>query len=609
MHESEHQLTIDQLLANRSWVVPDLPQWLDGGQLAFASSLGSETEMWGVDANGGFPARLTVGMGGVRFLGTRIPRVSPDGRWLAYLSERTGAAEIWLWPTDGGPVQQLTRLGNNINSVSWAPDSQSVVLDCNRYGAFDIYRVSVPDGKTTRLTHSTLYEVYPVFTPDGQNIVYVRLDEHWVDHEVVMIPATGEGKERVVACDQRFFDYHYGRTFGHPLVGPDGKMLLFRSHRSGWINYWRAPIEGSEPKLLHAEEADQSDATWSPDGKSVALCSNHNGTISLVVVDAEGGSARTLVAPGMGTCSLPQWSPDSSRIAFLSQTPTLPLDLWVVEVKDGAARQLTQSGLAGAEQRLITPQKIAYKSFDGLTINAYLYKPPQLKPGEKVPGIMWIHGGPTSQYSDTYSANMQFFAQQGYVVLAPNIRGSSGYGRQFEDLNDGDWGHDDLKDVIAGVDYLKQLDYIDPNAMAITGTSYGGCMSMSAVCFAPGVFQAAIPASGYADWVAMYDEQELRHVKLLEYEFGPLETHKHVYQKCSPYFAVKQATTPTFVIHGEGGLPRSAASADFVKAMEKEYKTVRYKTYPNEGYYVGSLANTRQMWLDMLGFFDEFLKH
>jgi dipeptidyl aminopeptidase/acylaminoacyl peptidase len=262
----------------------------------------------------------------------------------------------------------------------------------------------------------------------------------------------------------------------------------------------------------------------------------------------------------------------------------------------------------GAERRLIAPEKIAYKSFDGLTINAYLYKPPHLKQDEKVPGILWIHGGPTSQFSDAYTANMQFFAQQGYAVLAPNIRGSSGYGRHFEDLNDGDWGHDDLKDVIAGVEYLKRLEYVNPSAMGITGTSYGGCMSMSAVGFAPGVFQAAIPASGYADWVAMYDEQELRHVKLLEYEFGPIETHKHIYQKCSPLYAVKQATTPTLVIHGEGGLPRSAASSDFVKAMEKEYKTVRYKTYPNEGYYVGSLANTRKMWLDMLDFFNEFLK-
>ncbi len=606
---SDSTLTIDQILAIRSSVGPELPQWwADGTQIAFVSGLGGETELWSVGADGGFPTRLTAGMGGVRFLGSRVPRVSPDSKWIAYLSEKTGAAEVWLWPTDGGPSRQLTRLGNNINAVSWAPDSQSVVLDCNRYGAFDIYRVSVPDGKTTRLTSNPLYEVYPVFSPDGKNVVYVRLDERWADHEVIMIPANG-GAEKVIARDSDFFDYHYGRTFGQPLISPDGKTMLIRSHRSGWINYWRVPMDGGEPRPLCAEEADQSEATWSADGQSVAFCSNHNGTVSLCVVSIESGASRDLVAPTLGACSAPQWSPDGTRVAYLYQTPTAPLDLRVVSLKAGATRPLTNSMLGGgAEKRLIVPEKITYKTFDGLTINAYLYQPPLVKPGEQFPGLLWIHGGPTSQWYDAYYPHMQYFAQQGYVVLAPNIRGSSGYGKHFEDLNDGDWGHDDLKDVVAGVDYLKTLDYVNPDQMGITGTSYGGCMSMSAVCFAPGVFQAAIPMSGYADWSAMYHEQELRHIKLLAYEFGPFETHQHVYRKCSPIYWAKQATTPTFVIHGEGGLPRSSASLDFVKALEKEYKTVKYKTYPNEGYYVQSLSNTRQMWLDMLEFLNRFLK-
>lgn len=608
MAYSDRTLTIDQMLAIRSWVGTDLPQWWAGGsQIAFVSGLGGETELWSVPAGGGFPTRLTTGMGSVRFLGARIPRVSPDGRWIAYLSERTGAAELWLWPTDGGPVRQLTHLGNNINMLSWAPDSQSLVLDCNRYGTFDIYRVAVPSGQATRLTRHPQYEVYPAFTPDGQHVVYVRLDERWADHDVMMMPASG-GEGHVIARDHDFFDYHYGRTFGQPQISPDGQMMLIRSHRSGWLNYWHIALDGGEPTPLCAEAADQSEATWSPDGKHIAFCSNHNGTISLCVVSAEMGAARTLVGPEMGACSAPQWSPDGKRIAYLFQTPTTPLDLWVVSVRDGATRQLTNAMLGGAQSRLITPEKVAYQTFDGLSINAYLYKPPVIKEGDKFPGILWIHGGPTSQWFDAYYNYMQYFAMQGYVVLAPNIRGSSGYGKHFEDLNNGDWGHGDLQDVLAGVDYLKTLPYVNPDKMGITGTSYGGCMSMSAVGFAPGAFQAAIPMSGYADWVAMYGEQELRHIKLLEYEFGPFETHQHVYRKCSPIYAVKQATTPTFVIHGEGKSPRSSASLDFAKALEKEYKTVQYKAYPNEGYYVQGLANTRQMWLDMLEWFDKFLK-
>jgi dipeptidyl aminopeptidase/acylaminoacyl peptidase len=319
------------------------------------------------------------------------------------------------------------------------------------------------------------------------------------------------------------------------------------------------------------------------------------------------GWATKIVGTEMGVCSLPQWSPDGEQIAYLYQTPTAPQDLWVVSVADGSRRQLTNSMLGNAARRLITPQKVVYHSFDGLAINAYLYEPPAVQAGQKAPGLLWIHGGPTSQYFDAFYNYMQYFAMQGYAVLAPNIRGSSGYGKPFEDLNNGDWGHDDLKDVLAGKQYLASLGTVDAARMAITGTSYGGCMSMSAVCNAPGEFQAAIPMSGYADWEAMYQEQELRHIKLLEFEFGPLETHAHIYRKCSPIHNIKQVTTPTLVIHGEGGLPRSAASLQFVRALEKEYKTVEYKTYSPEGYYVQSLANTRQMWLDMQAFLQRYL--
>jgi dipeptidyl aminopeptidase/acylaminoacyl peptidase len=305
---------------------------------------------------------------------------------------------------------------------------------------------------------------------------------------------------------------------------------------------------------------------------------------------------------------MPQWSPDATQLCYLYQTPTAPLDLWVVSVDSGATRQLTNSVLGGGVgQRLVSPEKVAYQSFDGRSIRAYLYKPPLIRQGERFPGLLWIHGGPTSQWFDAFYPHIQYFAQQGYVVLLPNIRGSSGYGKEFEDLNNQDWGHDDLQDAVAAAEYLKTLDCVHPDKMAITGTSYGGCLSMSAVCFAPGVFQAAIPMSGYADWIAMYHEQELRHIQLLEYEFGPFESSQDVYRKCSPIFSAKQATTPTFVLHGEGRLPRSSASLDFAKALEKEYKVVEYKAYPNECYYVRSLANTRQLWLDMCGFLDRYL--
>ena len=550
-----------------------------------------------------------LGIGGVEFLASRMPLWSPDGRYALYVSNESGTDEVWLWPSGGQPQFKLTSLGGRIQSMSWSPDANSVAVACNRSGAYDIYRVDVLSGKTTRLTNDARYEVNPVFTPDSSHILYVRLDDKWEDHDIIAMGIDGSNPS-VVTSDTDFFDYSYGRTFGQPLVSSNGDTALFRSQRSGYTNIWRVPLDNGEPEPLVAEEADQSDAAWSPDGKEVAYISNHNGTFGLKVASAENSTVQTLFSPSVGVCSAPQWSPDGERISFVYGTPTAPEDLWLISSSGGEPKQLTFSLPEGNLQgRLISPEKISFKSFDGLTISAYLYSPADKLNGARYPGIMFIHGGPTNQFYDSYEPHVQYLVQRGYVVMLPNIRGSAGYGKEFEELNDGDWGHGDLKDVIAGADYLKTLPYVDSDNLGITGTSYGGIMSMCATTFAPGVFQAAVPMSGYADWPELRYEVELRHIKLMEHEFGPYEENKDTWVRSSAIYRVADAGTPCLVLHGEGKEPGSNASRAFVAAMKQHYKPVEYKVYPNECYYVRSTENVRQMLIDVADFFDRYLEY
>ena len=600
-------ISIDQLLAISSMPGSEAPRWMpDGERIVFASALGGGVDLWGISPIGGSPVRLSVNMGSVGHLATFLFSPSPDGRFIAYVSQKSGAYEVWLWSADGEPDRQLTRLGAAIESLAWSPDSSALVISANRYGAYDIYRVDVPGGETHRLTSDERYDVYATYTADGQDVLFVRLDERWVDHEIVRIGRDGSNP-RVIATDENFFDYHYGRTFGYPTASQDGLWVFFRSHRSGWINYWAVPSNGGEPRQLSPQDADQEGGAWSPEGNWFAYTSNTNGTVDLRIVPSAGGEPRVLVAPEMGVCSHPQWSPDGTRISYLIATPTSPADLHVVDVASGEVTRLTDSSLGATARMLAMPQKIAYPGFDGETIHAYLYRPRSIGVPANGAGIVFVHGGPTSQFMDTFQPQVQFFVQRGYTLLLPNPRGSSGYGRRFEDLNNRDWGHGDLQDVIHGAEVLKTLEDVDPGKMGITGTSYGGIMSMAAVSFAPGYFQAAIPMSGYGDFVHMKAEQELRHIKLLEYEFGPLPENEEVYRRCSPILAVAQATTPCFVIHGVGKYPQSAAGKEFALALEREYKTFSYKTYPGETYYVASRPNVRQMLLDMDAFFRLYL--
>ena len=179
-------LTVDQLLAIRSFGGTERPQWSpDGSQIVFVSSLGGTPELWSVDSANGLLKRLTVGMGSVGHLATFLPQWSPDGSMIAYVSAKSGVDEIWLWHADGTADTQLTRLGARIEAFSWSPDSQAIAVTSNCYGVFDIYHVAVATGETARLTNDLHYDVYPSFTPDGAHILYVRLNESWTDHDVI----------------------------------------------------------------------------------------------------------------------------------------------------------------------------------------------------------------------------------------------------------------------------------------------------------------------------------------------------------------------------------------------------------------------------------------
>jgi Tol biopolymer transport system component len=290
------ELTARELTAIRS-VVGGEPQWSpDGSRLLFASPLG-DGGLWTIAAAGGFPTSLNVSPGGTTFLGSNQPEWSPNGSWISYVSTKSGNPELWLSSAADGREIQLTRLGGHINSYAWAPDGASIAFAGDKHGSFDVWVVSVPTGEVRQLTREPLLEVYPRWTPDSREVVYVRLDSTWRNHDVIARPVRG-GAPRVVVRDTDFFDYQGGGAFGYPQVSPDGRSVLFRSHRSGWLNYWVAPMAGGAPRAVAPEAANQSGARWSPTGQSILFLSLHNGTQTLRSVPASGGPVRT-----SATCS------------------------------------------------------------------------------------------------------------------------------------------------------------------------------------------------------------------------------------------------------------------------------------------------------------------
>jgi dipeptidyl aminopeptidase/acylaminoacyl peptidase len=607
--------TVESLVANVSAVAGnDAPVWLPDNRIVYLNN--DDGALWAVSADGGAPARLTTAfvsgeMQPISRANLQL-RTSPDGKLLAYTRGVAGGNDIFVWDVAAGAERRVSSISGHVRSFSFSPDSRSIALANDRQGSEDIWVVSVADGRARRLTSDPRYEVFPSWTADGSKIIYTRLDSDWINHDVLTVSPNG-GAQTPVLSDKDYFDYRQGGSFGFARVSPDGKWVMFRSQRSGYANYWIAPMAGGAPHQIAAESFDQSDGRWSPDGKQILFLAMNNGTQSLKVVNAAGGAAKTLVAPGTGMVTRAEWSPDGSRVSYTLGTPTTPQDLYVISAAGGTPKQLTWSDKANLASQLIVPEKISWTN-DGMTIHAYMWKPKNLQPGERAPVIMNVHGGPTGQFSDNYQLQPQFFASRGYVVIASNVRGSSGYGKKFEDANNRDWGHGDLRDVVAGVEWAKKQPFVNPEKVGITGISYGGMLTMYAISFAPGVFQAAISGSGYGDVREFHTKVPvLQHRQLLNYELGHWPSTPAVdsiYRRSSSILKVADATAPAMLINGYGldDTDNFYPAFEFTRALLGRAKIAEYKAYPNETYYVYRTDNTRQMLKDMLGFFDRYLK-
>jgi len=599
-------MTASELLSIRSTLGGGTPRWSPVSDQILLG--GSSLRL--LDSASGTLMEVPLALGGSgHFLASSEPRWSPTGEWISYVSDKRGTPEIWIWsPSERRDVRLTGHGGRLIKGYSWSPDGAWIAFAGNRNGQYDIWIVEVSSGATRRLTQDPSLDVFPSWSADSRSVVFVRMDQAWMNHEILEVELDG-GTPRTIVRDTAFFDYGEGATFGHPLISPDGGSVVFPSYRSGWINYWAVPFEGGDPRPLAAAEADQSEGVWSPRGEEFAYIETHDGTSRLRIASAS-GDTRTVVAPESGVITGPGWSSDGTRVSYLLETPTEPTGLFVYSLVDNTTERRAGPEVEEVHRdRLVAPERTIYQGEGGLEIPSYVYRPPSgtADPQGRHPAIVWTHGGPTSQWADTYEPSIQYFVQRGYVVLLPNIRGSSGYGRAFEEANDGCWGKCDFADVARAAQYLRTLPYVQPDQIGTTGTSYGGFMSCAAATFGGEAFQAVIAASGYCDRVTFFADGEFRHLQQLRKEMGGLEENRARYLQNSPYYHVADVTVPVFVLHGDGRYPSSPQMTEFFAELQRLYKPARYKMYPGENFYVSSTENTIAMLRDMEAFFGFYL--
>jgi len=566
----------------------------DGKSVAFISNMSGRNNLWLVPADGGFPVQLTVSD-----QRQSSPAWSPDGKWIAYQSDYDGDEqwEIFLVSPKTGKLVNLTQTREIAEqNPTWSPDGRYLAYEVKTKSSaayeIDVYDMVMREVKhITTSTPQDKGNQNPIWSKDGKYIVYTQRQAKGTDSNIFLADVA-TGQSTLLTPHQG--EHHFAATD----VSPNGKDILLTSNAAnGYENVALLNVTTKKTTQVTKDRWETRSYHFSPDGKQLTYGANVDGNENIYLHDLATAKSIALDIPnGVNEVAGSQsaFSPDGSRLLYIHNGPTAPNDLWMYDLARNKSQQVTHSLLAGIRSEdLVEPYLIHYPSRDGKwAISAFLYVPFNMARNGQNAAIVFIHGGPTSQTMNSFNRLIQFAVNQGYMVLAPNYRGSTGYGEEFQQANLFDMGGGDLQDVLAGVDFIKQTGHLDPRKIAVMGGSYGGYLTMMAVTKAPEIWAAGVPIVPFVNWFTEIENEdaELRQGDLAT--MGDPVKNKALFEDRSPINFVAQIKAPLLLLAG-GHDPRCPKSETLqvVDAIKKRGGTVDYKIYDNEGHGFARVEN------------------
>jgi dipeptidyl aminopeptidase/acylaminoacyl peptidase len=287
------------------------------------------------------------------------------------------------------------------------------------------------------------------------------------------------------------------------------------------------------------------------------------------------------------------WLPDSSAAFFTFCEPTGPSDIYMVRPGGEQVERLTRSWRAGLDSSQLAGAELHhFPTFDGREIPTFVFSPPDARRDGQGAAIFFVHGGPEGQTRAAFNPIIQYLANRGFTVIAPNVRGSTGYGRKYEKLDDVGLRMDSVKDLAAGAEWAARVGLAHPRRIGVMGGSYGGFMVLAALTEHPELWAAGVDIVGIANFVTFMENTGPWRRKLREAEYGSLENHRDVLERISPIHKVDQIVAPLIVVHGAND-PRVpiGESEQIVARLRERGRPVEYLRYENEGHGLAKLAN------------------
>ena len=661
----DKRMTIEDALAIKQIGAPQFSP--DGKLVAYTISEWDREEnrrvshIWLVSSDGGPTTKLTTGE-----KGETSPQWSPDGSNIAFLADRDKGTQVWVIPVDGGEADKLTGEENDIQSFQWSPDGKLIAFitrdtpkdkaerEKRKKDKFDaivvdsdftyshLWTIDVESQEKTRekkrLTEGDFTASDPQWSPDGSSIAFVMSksgaqESSFVDisddrHTDIYIVSAKGGSPRQLTTNPG--------PDSNPRWSTDGKLIAFTS--SAELKSWALKTEamvispdGGAPRNLtkdfyESANSGASSMAWSPDGNALYFSSGVGLYTHIFSVPVGGGAVAQVtresrnynafdISGGMAVANSPAPAPNQQgaahapnwKIAYTVNDSFTADDIWAAPLKNvEQAKKITWVNPQIRDLALAKTRVIKWKGPDNIDIEGLVTLPLAYEEGKRYPLILQIHGGPYGRFTDTFNSRSQLWAANGYTVLMPNPRGSTGYGNRFATANVGDWGGKDFKDIMAGVDTVIARGIADPDKLVVMGGSYGGFMTFWTITQTDR-FKAAIGHAGISDWYSFHGQSDVP--GLMEYGFGGQPwASAETYRKWSPMTHVDRVKTPLLITHGERDLRVPIAQAEqYYRALRKRGVETVFLRYPREGHSIQEPNHQIDLFQRQLEWFDSHL--
>jgi len=602
-----------------------------------------EGALWQVEINGG-QAHAVVSLGGRKGAGFVL---SPDGNQVAFVQRNGDAGSGLLVASLAGSaaIKTIARNEAGISGLTWSPDGKHVLFTGGAKiirheqsppysGAKIFYTISERTKGMQYVASLAGGETVALKAPSGfggarwtdaQHVVFDRPSKDF-KKRTTYLANTASGAARVIHedIDQKFWSIP-GGAGESAQPSPDGKWICFLSDRDGWDHIYVMPAAGGEAIQITNGHFEAWRPVWSHDSKKIAFDANSAERpgdrqlfVAVITDDPRHASAQAITS-GKGTNIAPAWLPDDSAVVYQHTDTKSSADLFTVHVQPPSQpKRLTESMGPGIDHSaFVEPEYVHYPGADGKLVPGWLFLPNHLDRSKKHPAIVWIHGDGINQNYDgwhvqrnyaVYYSFHQYLLQQGYVVFAPDYRGSIGYGRDWRQGVYMDVGGKDAKDAWMAGNYLKTLPYVDGERMGVWGLSYGGFFTLIAATDQPTLFRAAVDVAGVVDYRMYYEDPY--HGSWTASRIGTPEQNPQVYDKASPLSHIDRLQRPLLILHGTSDVNVPyLQSVRLVDESLKKHKgeLIQFMMYPGEFHYFDREPVLRDAWRRVDEFFGKNL--